>query len=331
MSKNPKMDKETEALKKALKHIESLEQRNESITSMLRQQIKFSVNVAEIIFKMDNLLEKKQKRIDELEAKFSILEEFSAQKDDIEDGFIEELISTDPIEHTSSIEEIEIEFLNEKIAEDTESTDGMDEVTGAVDENIEEIVIDSNNETKETSISINEIDIDTLEYTSTGFNCPLTDCSYSTNGTGNDRYRIKRHFLVHQSEKPFKCPDCSYRCKYAESVTRHLKRKSCKGAWTQYPTGSKKGSAKRKRNSIGTFKCPDCNYECKYESSVRRHLKNNSCKGAWTQYPLGYKGGSVKRKRNSIDTATTASQAIAASETDTQGITRSKKRRKTLG
>ena len=60
-------DKEIEALKR---HIEFLEQRNCTMTALLQKQIKFSVNVAEILFKMDELLEQKQKKIEKLEANF---------------------------------------------------------------------------------------------------------------------------------------------------------------------------------------------------------------------------------------------------------------------
>ena len=74
-------DREIETLKK---HIENLEQRNDTLTAMLQKQIKFSVNVAEIMFKMDELLAKKQEKIQKLEANFSALEEFYSDDVDIE-------------------------------------------------------------------------------------------------------------------------------------------------------------------------------------------------------------------------------------------------------
>ena len=95
-------------------YIENLEKKNDAMGAILRGQIKFSVNVAKIIFKMDNLLEKKQKRIEELETKLSPVEEFSAKNDDLEDDLIDELVSTESIKYEAINTE---EFLSENHAD----------------------------------------------------------------------------------------------------------------------------------------------------------------------------------------------------------------------
>ena len=219
-------------------YIENLEKKNDAMGAILRGQMKFSVNVAKIIFKMDNLLEKKQKRIEELETKLSTVEEFSAKNDDLEDDLIDELVSTESIKY----EEINTEeFLSENhadIVEDIE-IDIIDERTKSPIEKCAEKSFNSSQEINQT-----DLDSSTLEPTSTGFNCPVAGCSYSS----DDRYRVKRHLQVHQTAKNFQCPDCSYKCKYESSVKRHIKNKSCNGAWAQL----KKRSRKRKRNSTSS-------------------------------------------------------------------------------
>ena len=218
-------------------YIENLEKKNEAMDSILRGQLKFSANVAKIMFQMDNLLERKQKRIEELETKLSVMEAFSAKNDDLEDDLIDELVLNGSIKSgENEIEDIEIEFLDENHPDIVEN---IDEVAKGSTENIGEIPLNSSQE-------INQTDFDTLESTSTGFNCPIAGCSFSS----AHRFSVKRHLQVHQTVKNFECPDCSFKFKYESSIKRHLKNKSCTDAWTQLQ--SRQRSRKRKRNSTSS-------------------------------------------------------------------------------
>lgn len=229
-------DREIETLKK---HIENLEQRNDTLTAMLQKQIKFSVNVAEIMFKMDELLAKKQEKIQKLEANFSALEEFYS--DDVD------------------IEIIDVGGGSEDNAEEIANNSN------------EEIAHDSNEETKEhTSVvayvkNMSEFEYDAVKH---AYDCPYENCSYSSKWP----HRVKRHLAVHTTEKPFQCPKCNYRSKYRCSIQRHIKNDSCIGAWAELKKRNR--SQKRKRNStiaaITSSQIDEADKESLFESKKNR-------------------------------------------------------------
>ena len=229
-------DREIETLKK---HIENLEQRNDTLTAMLQKQIKFSVNVAEIMFKMDELLAKKQEKIQKLEANFSALEEFYS--DDVD------------------IEIIDVGGGSEHNAEEI------------ADNSNEEIAHDSNDETKEhKSVGVYVKNMSEFEYDAVkhAYVCPHENCSYSSHWP----HRVKRHLAVHTSEKPFQCPKCNYRSKYRSSIQRHIKHDSCIGAWAELEKRNR--SRNRKRNStiaaITSSQIDEADKESHLESKKKR-------------------------------------------------------------
>ena len=133
-------DREIETLKK---HIENLQQRNDTLKEMLQKQITFSVNVAEIMFKMDELLAKKQEKIQKLEANFSALEEFYS-------------------------DDVDVEIID--VGEGSEH-------------NAEEIADESNAETKEHKSVVQYVkNMSKFEYNAVkhAYDCPYENCSYSS-------------------------------------------------------------------------------------------------------------------------------------------------------
>ena len=225
----PDKDIEIENLKK---RIENLEQRNDAITAMLQKQIKFSVNVAEIVFKMDELLGKKQEKIQKLEANFSALEEFYSDDVDIEvidvgegsEQNAEEIVydSNVEIKEYTVSEEIKEYTVSEEIKEHTVSADCKS--------------------VRKSGNNLSEFEYDAVKH---AYNCPHENCSYSSHWP----HRVKRHLAVHQTEKPFECPKCNYRSKYRSSMQRHIKNDSCVGAWAELEKRNR--SRNRKRNSTG--------------------------------------------------------------------------------
>ena len=211
-------DIEIENLKK---RIENLEQRNDAITAMLQKQIKFSVNVAEIIFKMDELLGKKQEKIKKLEANFSALEEFYS--DDVE------------------VEVIDVGEGSEQNTEEIAFVSDVEIKEHTVSEEIKEHRVSAGCKSVRNSVNnLNEFKYDAEKH---AYKCPFEDCSYSSHWP----YRVKRHLAVHQTEKPFECPKCNYRSKYRSSMQRHIKNDSCVGAWAELEKRNR--SRNRKRNS----------------------------------------------------------------------------------
>ena len=133
-------EREIETLKK---HIENLEHRNDTLKEMLQKQIKFSVNVAEIMFKMDELLAKKQEKIQKLEANFSALEEFYS-------------------------DDVDVEIID--VGEGSEH-------------NAEEIADESNEEIKEDKPVVQYVkNMSEFEYNAVKheYDCPYENCSYSS-------------------------------------------------------------------------------------------------------------------------------------------------------
>ena len=234
----PDKDIEIENLKK---RIENLEQRNDTITAMLQKQIKFSVNVAEIVFKMDELLGKKQEKIQKLEANFSALEEFYS-------------------------DDVDIEVID--IGEGSE-------------QNAEEITFDSNEETKEYTVradcksvrkfanNLNEFEYDAVKH---AYNCPHENCSYSSHWP----HRVKRHLAVHQTEKPFECPKCNYRSKYRSSMQRHIKNDSCVGAWAELEKRNRSRNRKRNKTSAAITSSAVNEADCNDESLVELKKKRKT-------------------------------------------------------
>lgn len=219
-------DKEIEALKR---HIEFLEQRNCTMTALLQKQIKFSVNVAEILFKMDELLEQKQKKIEKLEANFSALEEFYTEDIEVETGILDD--SQPP-------------------------TTGIINGGEGLEENPREIPHHSEVEITENKSSKKSFRKKYLrKKPSTKYDCPVEDCSY----TSHWPHRVKRHLAVHQTEKPFQCPKCNYRCKYRSSLQRHIKNDSCIGAWAELQKRNR--SRKRQRNSMSDAIIHEADYD----------------------------------------------------------------------
>ena len=238
-------DREIDNLKK---RIENLEQRNDTVTAMLQKQIKFSVNVAEIVFKMDELLAKKQEKIQKLEANFSALEEFYA--DDVD------------------IEVIDVGEGSEQNAEEIACDSNVEIIEHTVSEEIKEHTTRTDCKSVRKSVNnLSEFEYDAVKH---AYNCPHENCSYSSHWP----HRVKRHLAVHQTEKPFECPKCNYRSKYRSSMQRHIKNDSCVGAWAELEKRNR--SRNRKRNSISAaITSPivnevDCNDESLVELKKKR-------------------------------------------------------------
>ncbi|XP_016401214.1 zinc finger protein 667-like [Sinocyclocheilus rhinocerous] len=80
------------------------------------------------------------------------------------------------------------------------------------------------------------------------FCCNLCDKKFSTKMT------MRRHMVIHQGDKPFKCPHCHYCARLKASLIQHLR----------VHTGEK------------PYKCLQCYYASIDRSSLRRHLRTHT-------------------------------------------------------
>ena len=103
------------------------------------------------------------------------------------------------------------------------------------------------NQTEERTKSLNIKDRADLKKK---HNC--NQCNFSTVKAST----LKRHKLVHSSEKSFSCSQCKYSCTTAGDLKKHLLIHS----------------------GENPFKCRQCNYSCKVASSLKRHILTHSGK-----------------------------------------------------